>query len=86
VYPGEGGALGISIYPVLFFAQDAFAVIDPEGAGMQTIIKTAAQIGGPLEQFGTVGGKFSGAAKILYPERLVSVECVSAYSGSRAQN
>ena len=41
-------------YKTMMFAKDAFAVIDAEGGGMRTIIKSAAEVGGPLEQFGTV--------------------------------
>lgn len=69
-----------AIYQCLFFGKDAFGVVDPEGAGMETIIKTKDQVGGPLNQFSTVGAKFEMAAKILYPERVLSVECSSSYS------
>ena len=86
IYPGEGGAAGISIVPCLVFGADAFKIVDPEGAGIETIIKTAEQIGGPLNQFSTVGAKFEGAAKIVYPDRLVSLECVSSYSATAAAN
>jgi hypothetical protein len=55
-------------------------VIDPEGAGMETIIKPKDEIGGPLNQFSTIGTKFSMAAKILYPERLLTLESLSSYS------
>jgi N4-gp56 family major capsid protein len=41
-------------YKTMFFAKDAFAVIDVEGGGMETIIKDRKEIGGPLEQFSTV--------------------------------
>ena len=41
-------------YKTMMFAKDAFGVIDAEGGGMRTIIKSAAEVGGPLEQFGTV--------------------------------
>ena len=44
-------------YKSIMLAKDAFAVIDPEGGGMRTIIKSAAEVGGPLEQFGTVNRK-----------------------------
>lgn len=86
VYPGEGGALGVSIYVTMFFGKDAFDVVDPEGAGIETIIHSKDEIGGPLNQFSTVGSKFSMAAKILYPERMVSVESVSSYSATDAEN
>ena len=69
-----------AVYLSMFFGRDAFGVIDPQGAGMETIIKDKGTIGGPLEQFSTVGTKFSMAAKILYPERMLTVESLSSYS------
>ena len=73
VYSSANG----NVYQCLFFGKDAFGVVDPEGAGMETIIKSREQVGGPLNQFSTVGSKFSMATKILYPERLKIVECAS---------
>ena len=73
-------------YKTMFFAKDAFAVIDAEGGGMRTIIKSAKEIGGPLEQFSTVGCKFEMAAKILYQERMCTVWSGSSYSGTETQN
>lgn len=69
-----------SIYLTMFFGKDAFGVVDPSGATMETIIKDRTQAGGPLNQFSTVGNKFSMAAKVLYPERMVTVECSSFYN------
>ena len=73
-------------YKTIFLAKDAFAVIDPEGGGLRTIIKSAKEIGGPLEQFSTVGCKFEMAAKILYQERMVTVWSGSSYSATETQN
>ena len=84
LWPGEGGDSKdgpCAVYGTLFFGKDAFGVVDPEGMGMEMIIKDAAQIGGPLNQFSTVGYKFETAAKILYQNRMVRVESCSAYSG-----
>ena len=84
LWPGEGGDSTegpCAVYGTLFFGKDAFGVVDPEGMGMEMIIKDAAQIGGPLNQFSTVGYKFESAAKILYQNRMVRVESCSAYSG-----
>ena len=84
LYPGEGGQSDTgpcAVYGTLFFGKDAFGVVDPEGMGMEMIIKDASQIGGPLNQFSTVGYKFESAAKILYQNRMVRVESCSAYSG-----
>ena len=83
LYPGEGGNSKngpCAVYGTLFFGKDAFGVVDPEGMGLEMIIKDAAQIGGPLNQFSTVGYKFETAAKILYQNRMVRVESCSAYS------
>jgi hypothetical protein len=70
----------------MFLAKEAFAVVDAEGGGMRTIIKSAKEIGGPLEQFSTVGCKFEMAAKILYQERMVTIWSGSSYSATEAQN
>ena len=76
----------IAIYQTMFFGKDAFAVVDPEGAGMETIIKTRDQVGGPLNQFSTVGAKFSMGAAILYPERYLILESGSTYSTTDTDN
>lgn len=73
-------------FKTLFFAKDAFGVVDPEGGGMETIIKSKKEVGGPLEQFGTVGCKFEMAAKILYQERMVAVWTGSSYSDTEESN
>ena len=76
----------IATYKTMFFGKDAFGVIDPEGAGMETIVKSKEQAGGPLNQFSTIGCKFEIAAKILYQERMVTVWSGSSYSGSDSEN
>ena len=76
----------IATYKTMFFGKDAFGVIDPEGAGMETIVKTKEQVGGPLNQFSTIGTKFECAAKILYQERMCTVWSGSSYSGSDSEN
>ena len=90
--PGNGGAESkdgncqVAVYATMFFGRDAFGVVAPEGAGMEMIIKTSDQAGGPLNQFGTVGGKMSHAARVLYPERMVTVYSASTYSGDDEPN
>ena len=73
-------------YKTMFFGKDAFGVVDPEGSGMETIVKTKEQVGGPLNQFSTIGTKFEIAAKILYPERICTVWSGSSYSGTDVAN
>jgi N4-gp56 family major capsid protein len=71
---------GVATYATLFLGKDAFGILDPEGEGMEMIIKTKEQIGGPLNQFSTIGYKFCHGAKILYQERMLRVESGSSYS------
>ena len=73
-------------YKTMFFGKDAVGVIDPEGAGMETIVKDAREVGGPLNQFSTVGTKFEIASKILYQERMVTVWSGSSYSSTDSDN
>ena len=70
----------VATYATLFLGKDAFGVLDPEGEGMEMIVKTKEQIGGPLNQFSTIGYKFCHGAKILYQERMLRVETGSSYS------
>ncbi len=67
-------------YATFFFGKDAYGIIDPEDGALEMIIKNRGEIGGPLEQFSTIGYKFSTGTKVLYPERLLRVMSTSAYS------
>ncbi len=69
-----------AVYATLFLGAKAFGILDPEGEGMEMIIKTKEQIGGPLNQFGTIGYKFCHGAKILYQERMLRVESGSYFA------
>ena len=73
-------AVYYSVYATLVMGKDAFAMIDPDGGTMEMIVKTKDEAGGPLNQFSTVGYKYEGAAKILYEDRMVRIESLSAYS------
>lgn len=75
-----------SVYATLFLGKDAFGILDPEGEGMEMIVKTKGQIGGPLEQFSTIGYKFCHGAKILYQERLLRVESGSSFGSVDTAN
>lgn len=84
--PADGSSGHYSVYATLFLGKDAYGMIDPEGGNMEMIIKDKGQIGGPLNQFSTLGYKFSSAAKILYDERMVRVESCGAYSAADEAN
>lgn len=83
---GDAGQEGTAVYATLFLGKDAFGILDPEGEGMEMIIKTKEQIGGPLNQFGTVGYKFCHGAKILYQERMLRVESGSSFGDVDEEN
>lgn len=86
LYPGEGGAGGAAVYPCIFLGRNAFKVVRPDGMGIEHIAHDKGEIGGPLNQFATIGGKFETAAKITQPEAVMIVECVSSYSMNDASN
>lgn len=78
---------GTVTYATYFFGKKAFGIIDPEGGALQMIIKPKSQAGGPLEQFSTVGYKFTtNGATLLYPERLLRVMSCSSYSATDEAN
>ena len=87
IYHSDNAVNGAAVYQTFIMGKDAFAVIKPDGASIETIIHDRKSgIGGPLNQFGTVGGRFTTAAKILYPERLVVIESVGKFSFKDVSN
>lgn len=82
----KAGADGVGVYATLFLGKDAFGILDPEGEGMEMIIKGKEQIGGPLNQFSTIGYKFCHGAKILYQERMLRVESGSHFGDVDEEN
>ena len=74
-------------YATYFFGKDGFGIVDPEGGGLEMIIHDKDEIGGPLNQFSTIGDKFeTNGATILYPERVLRVMSVSSYSATDEEN
>lgn len=62
------------VHKCIAIAPDAFGVVNADG-GIKTIRKDKAQIGGPLELYGTAGWKARYTAKILDDDRLYRYEC-----------
>lgn len=72
---------GTVTYATYFFGRDSFGIVDPKGGALQMIVKNKGEIGGPLEQFSTVGYKFeTNGATMLYTERALRVMSCSSYS------
>lgn len=84
----KSGIANLSVYDCEFFGKDAWGMIDPAGAGAEMIVKAKGSAGtaDPLNQRSTVGYKFSDATKILYPERVIRVECVSSFGNADTYN
>lgn len=77
-YANKAGSMTYATY---FFGKDAFGIIDPDGGALEMIVKDKSQIGGPLNQFSTIGYKFeTNGATILYTERVLRVMSCSSYS------
>ena len=83
-YKNKAGGVTYATY---FFGKDAFGIIDPEGGALEMIVKDKSQVGGPLNQYSTIGYKFeTNGATILYPERVLRVMSCSSYSATDAIN
>ena len=78
---------GGKTYATYFFGKESFGIIDPDGGALEMIIKDKSEIGGPLNQFSTIGYKFeTNGATILYPERLLRVMSCSSFSATDDAN
>lgn len=78
---------GSKTYATYFFGKDSFGIIDPAGGALQMIIHTENEIGGPLDQYSTVGYKFeTNGATILYSERMLRVMSTSTFSATDDAN
>ena len=83
-YANKAGGVTYATY---FFGKDAFGIIDPEGGALEMIVKDKSQVGGPLNQFSTIGYKFeTNGATILYPERVLRVMSCSSFSATDEAN
>ena len=83
-YKNKAGGVTYATY---FFGKDAFGIIDPEGGALEMIVKDKSQVGGPLDQFSTIGYKFeTNGATILYTERLLRVMSCSSFSATDEVN
>ena len=83
-YKNKAGGVTYATY---FFGKDAFGIIDPEGGALEMIVKDKSQVGGPLNQFSTIGYKFeTNGATILYTERMLRVMSCSSFSATDVPN
>ena len=74
-------------YATYFFGKDAFGIIDPEGGALEMIVHDKDEIGGPLNQFSTIGYKLeTNGATMLYTERMLRVMSCSSFSATDDPN
>ena len=87
IYFSDNAIDGAAVYQTYIFGKDAFKVIKPDDRSIEMIIHDRKSgVGGPLNQFGTIGGRFTSAAKVVYPERMVCIESTSKYSFKDTSN
>lgn len=89
VLKGDGydNKAGGATYACWMFGKDSFGIIDPEGGAAEMIVHDKSEIGGPLNQFSTIGYKFeTNGATILYPERVLRIMACSTYSATDEAN
>ena len=77
---------GGAVYASFVFGKGGFGHIDPEGGGMEMIVKPREVAGGPLNQWSTVGYKFEDGVMILYTERVLTIFSTSSYSDVDDEN
>lgn len=79
IYPGEGGVDGAPVYATMIIGDDAYGVTEPNGGGLQHIVKQLGSAGSadPLNQRSTVGFKLAKVAEILVDQYMVRIESVA---------
>ena len=83
-YANKAGGVTYATY---MFGKDGFGIIDPEGGALEMIVKDKSQVGGPLNQFSTIGYKFeTNGATMLYTERVLRIMSCSSYSATDEAN
>lgn len=77
---------GSATYASFAFGKDAYATIDPGEGNARMIVKDRKEIGGPLEQWSTIGYKFESGYIIKYTERLMRIMSTSSFSRTAQTN
>ena len=69
-----GERIANPVHAVYVFGQDAYGTVDVK-ENVETVTHGKHEIGGPLDQFSTMGWKGHHLAKVLTPEWLVEINC-----------
>ena len=73
VFEGAG-ASSANVYATLIIGKNAYGKTAITGGGLETIIKSNEQAGGPLNQYATVGWKATKTAERLIEEYMIRIE------------
>lgn len=73
VFEGAG-ASSADVYSTVIIGKNAYGVTSIQGGGLETIIKSNEQAGGPLNQYSTVGWKAIKTAERLIEEYMIRIE------------
>lgn len=77
---------GSKTYASFAFGKEAYATIDPGEGNARMIVKDRSQVGGPLEQWSTVGYKFESGYIVKYTERLIRLMSTTTFSATAVAN
>lgn len=86
IYPGEGAGDGSSAYVTFFLGANAYGSSTLGGQGIEHIMHDKGEIGGPLNQYATIGWKATKACEILVDEYLLALYSSSAEFSEAAAN
>ena len=70
----SAGASSADVYATMIIGQGAYGVTEVTGGGLETIIKSKAEAGGPLNQYSTIGWKAIKTAERLVEQYMVRIE------------
>ena len=65
--------LGVGVFATIVVGRNAYGTTKIDGGGLELITHSKAEIGGPLNQFSTVGWKATKAAEILVDQYMVKI-------------
>lgn len=69
----EGGPSGVGVFATIVVGRNAYGTTKIDGGGLELITHSKAEIGGPLNQFSTVGWKATKTAEILVDQYMVKI-------------
>ena len=83
---GYANKAGTASFASFAFGKGAFAKINPGNGNFRMIVKGPKEIGGPLEQWSTIGYKGETGQIVKYPERLYRVMSTTTFSAIAQDN